>query len=448
METEDLSRAQERQRLLGEIFLAGLAAVDPARIIRGQVRRQGRRLRLGDRTCDLGEFQRVFLIGAGKATGLMAQALEELLGDSLTGGLILVKYGHGAALGRTRVREAGHPLPDQSGLEGTAEMLSLLEQCTARDLVICALSGGASALMPAPVPPLDLQQKQITTRLLLECGAGIGEINSIRKHLSRSKGGGLARAAYPATLVSLILSDVVGDRLDVIASGPTVADASSFRDCLSIIDRYGLAARLPAPVRQFLKDGAAGHHPETPKAGDPIFARVHNLVVGNNHTALLAAKDRAEALGFRTLLLTSDLEGEARQVGRLLAGVGKEIRLSGQPLAPPACVLAGGETTVTLKGQGKGGRNQEMALAAALALDGESRISLLSAGTDGTDGPTDAAGAYVDGSTCRRAHARGLNPGEFLARHDSYHFFQSLGDLLITGPTRTNVMDIICLLID
>ena len=448
MEPDDLERAQERKRVLTEIFTAGLAAVDPEAAVRAQVRRQGCLLFVGKRTYDLHDFPRVFLIGGGKATALMAKALEELLGDRLTGGLILVKYGHGAALHRTRVREAGHPLPDQAGLQGTAEILQLLEQCTEKDLAVCAFSGGASALLPAPVPPLDLQQKQVTTQLLLECGAEIGEINSIRKHLSRSKGGGLARAAYPATLISLILSDVVGDRLDVIASGPTVADASRFPDCLVSVERYGLAARLPAPVWQFLKDGAAGLHPETPKAGDPIFAKVQNLVVGNNRLALLAAKDRAEALGWRTLLLTSGLEGEAREVGRMLAAVGKEIRFSGHPLASPACVLAGGESTVTLQGSGQGGRNQELALAAAMALDGMTGISLLSAGTDGTDGPTDAAGAYVDGTTCRRARARGLNPGEFLARHDSYPFFASLGDLLITGPTRTNVMDLMCLLIE
>ncbi len=431
-----------------EIFAAGLRAADPAAAIRSQVCRQGNCLTVGGRAYDLDDFRRVILIGAGKATALMAKALEELLEDCLTAGLILVKHGHAVTLKRTRVMEAGHPLPDQAGLEGTAEILHLLEQCTENDLVICAFSGGASALLPAPVPPLNLHQKQLTTQLLLECGADIGEINSIRKHLSRSKGGGLARAASPATLISLILSDVVGDRLDVIASGPTVADASRFADCLAIVDRYGLAARLPAPAWQFLQDGAAGLHPETPKAGDPIFAKVENVVVGNNRLALLAAKDRAEALGFRTILLTSDLEGEACQVGRMLAAVGKEACLSGYAVASPACVLAGGETTVTLRGHGKGGRNQELALAAAMALDGWSRISLLSAGTDGTDGPTEAAGALVDGATCRRARAKGLNPADFLLRHDSYHFFESLGDLLITGPTRTNVMDVMCLLIE
>jgi hydroxypyruvate reductase len=447
MEPASLSRVRERKRLLTEIFNAGLRAVDPEAVIRSQVHRRGDHLIVGERTYDLGDFERVCLIGAGKATALMAKTLEDLLGDRLSAGLILVKYGHAVALHKTRVIEAGHPIPDRSGLDGTAELLHLLEKCAAHDLVICAFSGGTSALLPAPIPPLDLDQKQLVTQLLLESGADIGQINSIRKHLSLSKGGGLAKAAYPATLISLILSDVVGDRLDVIASGPTVADDSRFADCLAVVERYGLAARLPAPVWRFLKDGAAGLHPETPKAGDPIFAKVQNVVVGNNRLALLAAQARAEALGFRTLLLASGLEGEAAQVGRLLAAVGKEAGLSGHPVAPPACVLAGGETTVTLQGHGKGGRNQELALAAAIALDGLDRISLLSAGTDGTDGLTDAAGAFADGTSCSRARTRGLNPVDFLSRHDSYHFFAALGDLLITGPTRTNVMDIMCLLI-
>jgi glycerate 2-kinase len=448
LETNNQTREDRRKHLLTEIFNAGLRAVDPEAAIRAHVSRQANCLTVADRTYVLSDFERIFLIGAGKATALMAKALETLLEDCLTAGLILVKHGHAVPLKHTRTIQAGHPIPDQTGLEGAAEILQLLRACSGNDLVICAFSGGASALLPAPVPPLTLYQKQLTTQLLLACGAEIGEINSIRKHLSLSKGGGLARAVYPATLIALILSDVVGDRLDVIASGPTAADDSRFTDCLASVEKYGLATRLPAPVRQFLEEGEAGRHPETPETGDPMFAKVQNVVVGNNRLALLAAMGKAEALGLRALLLSSGLEGEAHQVGRLLAAVGKEICFSGHPVAPPACVLAGGETTVTLRGHGKGGRNQELALAAAIALDGLDRISLLSAGSDGTDGPTDAAGAIVDGTTCRRARARGLNPGDFLLRNDSYHFFDSLGDLLITGPTRTNVMDIMCLLVE
>ena len=330
---------EKAKDLLMEIFNAGLRAVDPEAAVRSQVSRQGNCLTVGGRAYDLDDFRRVILIGAGKATALMAKALEELLEDCLTEGLILVKPGYAVPLRKTRVIEAGHPIPDQSGLEGTEEIIRRLSAASEKDLVVCAFSGGASALLPAPVPPLNLSQKQLTTQLLLECGAEIGEINSIRKHLSRSKGGGLARAAYPATLISLILSDVVGDRLDVIASGPTVPDASRFADCIAMVERYGLASRLPGPVWQYLKDGAAGLWPETPKAGDPIFDKVQNVVVGNNRMALLAARDQAEALGFRALLLTSGLEGEAQQVGRMLVGAGKRSRFFRSP-GGSACLSA------------------------------------------------------------------------------------------------------------
>lgn len=407
----------------------------------------GNTLHVGDVNYALDDFKRIFLMGAGKASAPMAKALEDLLGDRLTSGLIVTKYGHTVLLKRTELVEAGHPIPDRAGLDGAERLLNLLDGCREDDLVICVLSGGASALLPAPVPPLDLHLKQATTQSLLDCGATIGEMNCIRKHLSRSKGGGIARAAYPATVISLILSDVIGDRLDVIASGPTVPDESRYADCLVIVERYGLASRLPDAVWRFLREGAAGLHPETPKAGDPIFSKVRNLIVGSNRAALLAAKECAESLGLNTLLLSSCMEGEASEVGRVLASIGKEACLTGHPVTSPACVLAGGETTVTLRGQGKGGRCQELALSAAIALEGWSRVSVLAAGTDGTDGPTDAAGAFADGTTCARARRAGMNPGAFLSRNDAYHFFQRLGDLLTTGPTRTNVMDLMCLLI-
>ncbi|HAA03740.1 MAG TPA: glycerate kinase [Syntrophobacteraceae bacterium] len=441
------SSESQGRLLLERIFRAGVDAVDPEVAVRSHVRRVGSALHVRDAVYMLDDFERVFLIGAGKASAPMAKALEELLDERLTRGLIVVKYGHTLPLKRTESIEAGHPIPDSLGLAGAERILRLLDACTEDDLVICVLSGGASALLPAPVPLLNLRQKQTTTQLLLECGATIGEINTIRKHLSRSKGGGVARAAHPATVTSLILSDVIGDCPGVIASGPTVPDESRFAECVDVVERYGIASSLPKPVWRFLQEGAAGLHPETPKTGDPIFSRVHNVIVGNNRAALIAAKDCAESLGLRTLLLTSCIEGEAREVGQVLASIGKEVCLSGYPLAPPLCVLAGGETTVTLRGQGKGGRCQELALSTAITLDGWSRISLLAAGTDGTDGPTDAAGAYVDGTTCARARGSGLHPANSLSQNDSYHFFQRLGDLLIIGPTRTNVMDLMCLLI-
>jgi len=437
----------KHKEILGRILKAGLDAVDPEAAVRNCVCREGSRLFVGDRDYDLDRYERVLLIGAGKGTAPMAKAVEEILGDNLTSGWIIVKYGYGMPLHKTHTMEAGHPIPDEAGLGATEALLHRIGECGEEDLIICAFSGGGSALLPAPRPPLSLDEKQQTTRLLLESGATIDEINAIRKHLSRSKGGWLAKTAYPATLVSLLLSDVVGDRLDVIASGPTVPDETTFGDCISIVAKYRLAGKLPNAVMTLFQEGKAGSIPETPKKGDEVFSKVQNLIVGNNRNALLAAQERAISLGYNTMILSSQIEGEAREVAQVFASIGKEISQSGLPVAPPACVLAGGEPTVTIRGQGKGGRNQELALACAISIDGWDRIALLSAGTDGTDGPTDAAGAIVDGTTCRRARETDLNANAFLMANDSYSFFESLGDLVKTGPTRTNVMDIICMLV-
>jgi glycerate 2-kinase len=439
---------QKLKEMLTRIFMAGLKAVDPEEAVRRHVELVGSRLRVGEHFYPLDRFERIIVIGAGKGTAPMAKALEDILGERLSSGLIIVKYGHGLPLQKIRVLEAGHPVPDQTGLDATQGMLAEIEQCTAADLVLCAFSGGGSALTPAPRPPVSFSEKQQTTELLLTSGAGIEEVNAVRKHLSLSKGGQLAQLAYPATVVSLLLSDVVGDPLDVIASGPTVPDPSTFADCLKIIERYDLADRLPAAVLKVLKDGAAGSIAETPKPGGAVFKRVQNLVVGSNRAALLAAAEEARLLGYQVLMLSSFMQGEAREIAQALTAIGKEIVYSDNPVPSPACVLAGGETTVTIGGRGKGGRNQELALAAALALKGWAHIALLSAGTDGTDGPTDAAGAFADGETCRRAAQKGLNPREYLANNDSYNFFDQLGQLFKTGPTRTNVMDLMCLLVD
>jgi len=439
---------QGQEKALEDIFKAGVEAVDPERAVQKYVRCQGNQLFVGDCSYALDSYKRIFLVGAGKGTAPMAKALENILGERLTNGLIIVKYGHGIPLEKTQILEADHPIPDDAGLRATEELLKQVQECTKEDLLICAFSGGGSALLPAPSSPITLDQKQATTRLLLECGATINEINAIRKHLSRSKGGWLAKEAYPATIVSLLLSDVIGDRLDVIASGPTVPDESTYGDCIKIIDRYKLSDRLPKGVAEYFKKGAAGSLPETPKPGDPVFSKVQNLIVGNNRESLLAAKERALSLGYNTIVLSSQIEGEAREVAHVFAAIGKEISQANLPISPPACVIAGGETTVTIQGRGKGGRNQELALACAIAIDGWKGISLLSAGTDGTDGPTDAAGAIVNGTTCKRARQTNLHPRDFLLANDSYTFFGSLGDLLKTGPTRTNVMDIICMLVD
>jgi glycerate 2-kinase len=438
---------KKAKRTLEEIFMAGLNAVDPEAAIRRHVQLTGDQLKVGERVYHLDAFDRIIVTGFGKATAPMARALEEILGDRLTEGWITVKYGHGLPLNKIRVMEAGHPIPDQAGLQATRFLLDRLKGGTEKDLVLCAFSGGGSALCTAPRAPLELSQKQETTQLLLDCGATIFELNAMRKHLSLCKGGQLARIAFPATIVSLFLSDVVGDSLDVIASGPTVPDPSTFSDCIRIVDRYGLREKLPPAVLKLLQEGAHGLIADTPKAGDAVFKRSQNLVVGSNRAALLAAAGKAEALGYNTLILSSFVQGEAREIARIFAAIGKEIAASGHPIPPPACILAGGETTVTIRGSGKGGRNQELALAAVQAMDGWPRMALLSAGTDGSDGPTDAAGAFVDGNTCMDAHRKGIDTEKFLLENNAYHFFNQLDDLFITGPTRTNVMDVICLLV-
>ncbi len=435
------------RKTLEEIFAAGLQAVDPENAVRNHVRRIGNELRVGERSYLLDRFRKIIVVGVGKGTAPMAKALEDILDDRLTGGWIIVKYHHGLALRKIHVMEAAHPIPDDAGLKAARIVLDRLKECTEEDLVLCAFSGGGSALFPAPRPPVTFDEKQKTTQLLIECGATINEINCIRKHLSLGKGGQLARIAYPATVISLSLSDVVGDPLDVIASGPTVPDSSTFADCLGIIERYGLAQNVPPPVLRFLQDGAAGLVDETPKTGDVLFQRVQNVIVGSNRAALLAAKEKAVSLGYNTLILSSFIQGEAREIGLGLAAIGKEVLESGNPLSAPACILAGGETTVTIHGKGKGGRNQELALAAAIAVKGWPRIAILSAGTDGTDGPTDAAGAFADGNTCQNALQFGMRPLDYLLNNDSYNFFDRLGQLLKTGPTRTNVMDVVCLLV-
>jgi glycerate 2-kinase len=438
---------ENARRQLEKIFSAGLQAVDPESAVKRNVELTGRRLRVGEKFHSLDDFKRIFVTGVGKGTAPMAKALEDILGDHLTDGWIIVKYDHGLPLKKIRVFEAAHPVPDNAGLEAARFVLDRLAECTEQDLVICAFSGGGSALFPSTRPPLTFEGKQKTTQLLLECGATINEINCIRKHISLGKGGQLAKIAYPATVISLFLSDVVGDPLDVIASGPTVPDTSTFADCMAIIEKFGIAEKVPPDVLQFLQDGTKGLLEDTPKAGDIVFQRNQNLVVGSNRAALFAAAEQAGELGYHTQILSSHIQGEAREVAAVMAAIGKEILESGNPLPAPACILAGGETTVTIHGSGKGGRNQELALAAAIAMKGWPRITILSAGTDGSDGPTDAAGAFADGNTFRDAQQKGLNPLQYMQNNDSYNFFSQLGHLFKTGPTRTNVMDVICLLV-
>ena len=377
----------------------------------------------------------------------MAQAVEEKLGSLFSQGLMVTKYDHaGSYHGKCQIIEAGHPIPDEESLRAGHEVLRLIENLTAKDLLIVAISGGASALLCAPVEQITLQAKQQTTDALLRACADINELNCVRKHLSMLKGGQLALRAHPAPVLSLILSDVVGDPLDVIGSGLTAPDKTTFSDALTILQRRSLLATIPTEVRDYLERGARGEIAETPKPGDAVLAGVANLVVGNSRQALESAAAEAQRRGYRPLILSSRFQGEARDLARFHSEVLWETKLSGHPVSAPACLLSGGETTVSVRGKGKGGRNQEFALALAIALEGMPNVMCLSAGTDGTDGPTDAAGALVAGDTLQRARKIGMDANDYLARNDSFPFFQALDDLVKTGPTGTNVMDVNILL--
>lgn len=435
----DLEQTRKDAR---SIFQAGLRAVEAAPAVIRHVHRRDNILLVGGREYDLTRFANIYVIGAGKAAAAMARPMEDLLEDRLDSGLVNVKYGHAVELRHIDVVEAGHPVPDEAGRMGAERMIHLLNETGEEDLIFFLVSGGGSALLPAPAAGLTLEDKKMTTRILLECGATIHETNTIRKHISALKGGQLARLAHPSTLISLILSDVVGDTLDTIASGPAVADGTTFADCSRIIEKFNLSDKLPAPVLDHLREGLRGVVPETPKSGDPIFTKTLNVIVGNNVQAVDAARAKAEQLGYNTLVLSTVVEGETREVAGMHASLAKDVLSGGRPVPRPACLISGGETTVTLRGKGLGGRNQEFALAAAIAIRGLEEIVVLSAGTDGTDGPTDASGAIADGKTLQRAQSLGLDAEKHLQENDSYHFFHPLGDLLVTGPTFTNVMDL------
>jgi glycerate 2-kinase len=437
-----------------DIYQSAIKAANPYSAVMKQLSLTGDMLSAAGTKYDLKGFRRIIVIGAGKGTAPMARAVEEILGDRIDQGIIAVKYGHTSPLRKIVQREAAHPLPDEAGLRATSEIRALLKEAGKETFVVCLLSGGASSLLVAPADGITLNDKRVVTDLLLASGADINELNSVRKHISAIKGGRLAEIAYPATIVTMILSDVIGDRLDVIASGPTVPDSSSFRDALNVIHKYSLEKDIPTGVFSLLHMGVAGVIPDTPKSGAVFFQQVRNIVVGSIRQSVEAARVRAAELGFVPQLLTSELQGEARDAARSLASKTIELRSAMRPGDGPHCILAGGETTVTVKGKGKGGRNQELALAFAIEIAGIPGITMLSAGTDGTDGPTDAAGAVVDGTTAMNARERGLEPLEYLANNDSYRFFQKFDELtggkahLKTGPTGTNVMDLQIMLVE
>lgn len=417
-----------------QIFRAALDAADPQHAVLRHLQSDGRVLIAGKQRYSLTDIDRVFVVGAGKASAGMASAVERLLGRRIADGLVNVPDGVTARVRRTKLHAARHPLPDERGIAGAHKIAELAHQATVRDLVIALISGGASALLPAPVPGLSLEQKQAITKALMNGGATIHELNAVRKHLSAIKGGQLAALAYPARVISLIFSDVIGDDLDVIGSGPTVGDRATCAQARAILDKYGV------DVPQDLLH-------ETPKPNDDRLKRTQNLIIGSNRLAIDAAAVRARELGYKPLVLSTMIEGETREIANMHAAIAKEILANNRPAKRPVCILSGGETTCTVRGSGLGGRNQEFVLAAAIALQGAKDIEIFSGGTDGLDGPTDAAGATADGDTVARAAVLGMNARAFLSDNDSYHFFAPIHGLVKTGPTGTNVMDVRAILI-
>jgi glycerate 2-kinase len=433
---------QKARVLALESLESALNAVDPEQIIRSRLLLKNSVLKVDGYSFDLTQFQSIHVVGGGKASGSMAEAVEQVLGNLVTNGHVNVQHGNKHKTEIIKLHEASHPIPDESGVKGTRRMLKIVEQAKKDDLIICLISGGGSSLMPLPRGEISIADKRRITDDLLMCGATINEINTVRKHISDFKGGWLAKKAYPATILNLILSDVVGDPLEFIASGPTVPDSTTFSDAIKVLRKYGLWDKVSASIRKVLSDGEKALIPETPKVEDEAFKRVYNVVVGNNRFASSAACEQLKSSGLNTVLLTSTMEGEARHVGVMLASIAREVFISGNPVLKPAGIVAGGETTVTVSGKGSGGRNQEIALAAALKLRSMDGVAVASLNTDGIDGPTDAAGAIADGKTLARAVEMGLDPGEFLAENNSYNFFSKLDDLLFTGPTNTNVNDL------
>lgn len=444
-----------RRKQALEILGAALAAVDPHQAVRQAITFEpaDNKLLVAGQEFYLDPAGKVIVVGAGKAGTPMAQAIAQVMADRLTGGVVTVKYGYGPAgkgtAGPIQFREAGHPVLDEAGISATGEITGWLEELDPRDTVLALISGGGSALLEEPVEGVSLADMQALANAMLKSGATINQMNTVRKHLSRVKGGQLARLAAPARLIGLILSDVVGSPLDVIASGPTVPDTTTFQDAWAILERLDLTGpgAIAEPIRAYLQKGLAGQAPETPKPGDWLFERVQTVVVGDNRVAAQAGLAKARQLGFNTMLLSTFLEGEAREVAKVLAGVAREILATDNPVVRPACLITGGETTVTVRGEGLGGRNQELALAAALAIEGLENVLIVPMATDGSDGPTDAVGAFAEGATVWQARQRDLDPFDYLQRNDAYHFFERAGGLLKTGPTNTNVNDLTLVLV-
>ncbi|MFQ6081489.1 MAG: glycerate kinase [Candidatus Bathyarchaeia archaeon] len=438
---ELLSHGNKRGREVAlDVIECAIKAVDPYEAVRKLVCIESdRELIVGDLSYDLLKAGNIFVVGAGKATFPIAQALDEILGERIKRGAINVKRGEKRRLKHITVREAGHPIPDKAGLEGGKEIMGIAKEAKEGDLVFCIITGGASALMPLPADGISLKDKKEITELFLKCGATIDEINAVRKHISAIKGGRLAMYIHPAEVINLIVIDEVAG----LPWGPTVPDTTTFKDAVRALKKYDLWEKIPNSVRKHLERGLTDPSLETPKPKDFRGVKVHNLVLADNEIACEAAKKRAEELGFNSTILSTVLEGESREAGIVLAGVAKEIEKNSRPIKPPCVFIVGGETTVTITGQpGEGGPSQELALGFSLKIAGNEKTVIASIDTDGSDGPTDIAGGIVDGYTIDRAKEKGIDVYRSLMRHDSSHVLKELGDAIITGPTGTNVMDL------
>jgi len=449
LENARTAKLRKARKIGIELVEKAVESADPLSAVRRHVRVEGEWLRIGEKEFDLSKIGDIVVVGGGKASGAMVEALEGVLGDRITGGVVNVptsrefKY----RTRRVRLNEAGHPIPTDGSMRGAEEMIALVSDLGPNDLVMCLISGGGSSLISLPTEDITLDEVKETTQLLLKSGATIQEVNTVRKHISRIKGGLLAKAAYPATVISLIISDVVGDRLDTIASGPTVPDQTTYSDALSILEKYKLTEKVATKIFEHIKKGVDGEIPETPKHNDECFRNAFCKIIASNADALEAAAKVGKSYGLGIHILTTEMQGEARRVGEYMSHLAEDVRKIGSPIPTPALLLSGGETTVTVKGKGIGGRNQELVLSTALGINGAENTAIVSFSTDGIDGPTDAAGAIADGFTLQRANEIGLTPSHHLDNNDSYHFFEELNDLLFTGPTGTNVADVTALVV-
>lgn len=437
----------DRRQIAEQIFLAGVDSVLPDKLISRNMILKGNLLHIGQQKIPLGKTENIYVIGAGKASAIMASEVGKILGDRIKDGHIIVKYGYASEIKSIRVSEAGHPFPDANGFRATRSLLEIARKADTNDLVICLLSGGGSSLLcdcPEGLTPDDLI---LVNKLLVNSGACISEINAVRKHLSGVKGGQLANAVYPATLVSLILSDVPGDRTDVIASGPTAPDPTTFVDAIEVLEKFDIKASLPSRIINFLYDGATCKRPETPKPGDTIFEKTTNFIIGTNRLALESARQKAQEFNINAVIIEDELQGDTDSVAEYLVDTAMRFN-NDKDEVKPVCILFGGETTIKMTGKGAGGRNQHLAMLCARLLQDKPGITILSAGTDGTDGSTRAAGAVVDSGTVSYAISNGIRPEKYLKDFNSYNFFKKTAGHIITGPTMTNVMDIVVIIVD